>query len=81
MIEWWLEWVDFIAMNTDVQALYNSLAPKKLHIWKVITSWLWAWSDPEKWKKAAEESREDIKSVLDWADMVFITCGLWWWTW
>lgn len=81
MIEWGLEWVDFVAMNTDVQALYNSLAWKKLHIWKVITGGLWAWSDPEKWKKAAEESREDIKAILQGADMVFITCGLWWGTW
>lgn len=81
MIEWWLEWVEFIAMNTDVQALYNSLAEKKLHIWKIITNWLWAGSDPDTGKKAAEESREDIKTVLEWADMVFITCGLGWWTW
>ncbi len=81
MIESGLDGVDFIAMNTDVQALYNSLAWKKLHIWKVITWGLWAWSDPDKWKKAAEESREDIKALLNWADMVFITCGLGWWTW
>lgn len=77
MIEAWLEWVEFVAVNTDTQALYNSLAPKKLHIWKIITSGLWAWANPEIGKKAAEESREEIKDALDWADMVFITCGLW----
>lgn len=76
MIEWGLEWVEFIAMNTDAQALYSSLAEKKLNIWKIVTGGLWAWSDPEVGKKAAEESSEDIKSLVEWADMVFITCGL-----
>ena len=80
MIEWGLEWVEFISMNTDAQALYNSLATHKLNLWKIVTGGLWAWSDPEVWKKAAEESREEIKAHLDWADMVFITCGLWGWT-
>lgn len=80
MIEWGLEWVEFVSINTDTQALYNSLAPKKLNIWKIITHWLWAWANPEVGKKAAEESREEIKSALEWADMVFITCGLGWGT-
>jgi len=77
MIEWGLEWVEFIAMNTDSQALFSSLAEKKLNIWKVITWGLWAGSDPEIGRKAADESSEDIKAILEWADMVFITCGLW----
>ncbi len=81
MIEAGLEWVEFIAMNTDAQALYSSLAPTKLNIWKMITGGLWAWSDPEIGKKAAEESSEDIKNLLEWADMVFITCWLGGWTW
>lgn len=76
MIEWGLEWVEFIAVNTDAQALFNSLAPKKINIGKIITSGLWAGSDPEVGKKSAEESREEIKEALSWADMVFITCGL-----
>lgn len=80
MIEAWLEWVEFIAMNTDAQALYSSLSPIKINIWKVITWGLGAGSDPETGKKAAEESSEDIKSALEWADMVFITCGLGWGT-
>ena len=80
MIEWWLEWVEFIAMNTDSQALFSSLAEKKLNIWKIITGGLWAGSDPEIGKKAADESSEDIKAMIEWADMVFITCGLWWGT-
>ncbi len=80
MIEGGLEWVEFIAMNTDSQALFSSLAEKKLNIWKIVTAGLGAWSDPEIWKKAAEESSEEIKTALEWADMVFITCGLWGWT-
>jgi cell division protein FtsZ len=80
MIESWLEGVEFIAINTDAQALFNSLAPTKINIWKIVTSGLWAGSDPEVGKKAAEESREELKSALEWADMVFITCGLGWGT-
>ena len=77
MIEAGLEWVDFIAMNTDVQALYSSLADNKLNLGKLITWGLGAWSLPDVGKKAAEESREEIKWLLEGADMVFITCGLW----
>jgi cell division protein FtsZ len=80
MIEWGLEWVEFVSINTDTQALFNSLAPIKLNIWKIITQGLWAGADPEIGKKSAEESREDIKNALEWADMVFITCGLGWGT-
>jgi len=79
MIEWGLDWVEFVTINTDAQALYNSLAPKKINIWKIITHWLWAGANPEIGKKAAEESREEIKASLEWADMVFITCWLGWW--
>jgi len=76
MIEVGLDGVEFISINTDAQALYNSLASKKLNIWKVTTGGLWAGSNPEMWKKAAEESSEEIKGLIEWADMVFITCGL-----
>jgi len=80
MIEWGLEWVEFVSINTDTQALFNSLAPTKLNIWKIITNGLWAWADPEVGRNAAEESKEEIKSALEWADMIFITCGLGWGT-
>jgi len=76
MIEAGLEGVDFIVMNTDVQALYGSLAENKINLGKQITGGLGAGSSPEVGKKAAEESREEIKGFLEGADMVFITCGL-----
>lgn len=76
MIEGGLEGVEFISINTDTQALFNSLAPIKLNIGKISTGGLGAGSDPEIGKKAAEESREEIKDALSGADMVFITCGL-----
>lgn len=81
MIQWWLEWVEFIAMNTDSQALFRSFANEKLNLGKMVTGGLWAWADPATGKKAAEESRDEIKALLEWADMVFITCWLGWWTW
>lgn len=76
MIESGLSWVDFISINTDNQALFNSLAPTKIAIGPTVTRGLWAGGDPEKGKKAAEESIEDIRQILTGADMVFITCGL-----
>ena len=68
--------VDFVAMNTDVQALHHSSAPQKLHIGKSITRGLGAGMDPELGKKAAEESQNEIRDLLKDSDMVFITCGL-----
>lgn len=76
MIETNLEWVEFLAINTDAQALYNSLSESKINIWRATTWGLWAWANPDMWKKAAEESSEEIKAALEWADMVFITCWL-----
>lgn len=81
MIQWGFERVEFIAMNTDSQALFSSFANQKLNLWKMVTAWLWAWADPQIGRKAAEESREEIKAMLEWAHMVFITCGLGWGTW
>jgi len=80
MIETGFEWVDFIAVNTDSQALYTSNAPKKITIGKATTKGLGAGSDPEIGQKAAEESSEELRTALDGADMVFITCGLGWGT-
>ncbi|GAI92202.1 unnamed protein product, partial [marine sediment metagenome] len=68
--------VDFIAINTDVQALHHSQAHNKLHIGKTTTRGLGAGMDPELGKKSAEESQSEIRDVLKEADMVFITCGL-----
>ncbi len=80
MIEVDLPGVDFVTVNTDAQALYSSLAEKKINIGRATTAWLGAGSNPEMWKKAAEESQEEIKASLEWADMVFVTCGLGWGT-
>lgn len=68
--------VDFIAMNTDVQALHYNSAPHKLHIGKTITKGLGAGMDREVGRKAAEESQNEIREALKDSDMVFITCGL-----
>lgn len=68
--------VEFLAANTDVQALHHSLAPMKLHIGKSITKGLGAGMDPIMGQKAAEESQNEIRDALAGADMVFITCGL-----
>jgi len=68
--------VDFIAINTDAQALNSNTAPKKVHIGKGTTKGLGAGMDPEQGAQAAEEDEEEIRTVLAGADMVFITCGL-----
>ena len=66
-----LSGVEFIAINTDAQALHHSNADTKVHIGKGLG----AGGDPEKGQNAAEESRENIKEALKGADMVFITLG------
>lgn len=71
-----VEGVDFIAVNTDAQALYHSHAAHRINIGKATTRGLGAGSDPGIGKKAAEESSEELKAALDGADMIFITCGL-----
>lgn len=80
MIWTWLDWVEFVAINTDAQALFTSKAQVKINIGRATTRGLWAWANPDVGKKAAEESSEEIKQALTWADMVFITCGMWGWT-
>lgn len=80
MIQDGVEWVEFVAINTDAQALANSLAPTKINIGLDLTNWLGAWANPEIGRKAAEESIEDIKNVLEDTDMVFITAGMGWGT-
>lgn len=68
--------VDFIAVNTDSQALLNSLASVKIQIGEKLTKGLGAGGNPQTGQKAAEESRERIKEVLEGTDMVFITGGM-----
>ena len=68
--------VDFIAVNTDSQALLNSLASIKIQIGEKLTKGLGAGGNPQMGQKAAEESKERIKEVLQGTDMVFITGGM-----
>lgn len=76
MIEAGLQGVRFIAMNTDAQALEHSLAPDRLRLGDNLTRGLGAGSDPEIGRKAAEESRDEIRQLLQGADMVFVTAGM-----
>lgn len=75
MIDHGVEGVEFIAVNTDAQALNLSKAEIKLQIGDKLTRGLGAGANPEIGKKAAEESREQIEEVLQGADMVFVTAG------
>jgi cell division protein FtsZ len=75
MIESGLKGVEFIAMNTDAQALLMSEADVKLDIGRDTTRGLGAGSNPEVGKRAAEEHRTEIEEILKGADMVFITAG------
>lgn len=68
--------VDFIAMNTDVQALHTSLANKKLQLGATLSRGLGAGMNPELGSRAAEESQNEVREALKGSDMVFITCGL-----
>jgi cell division protein FtsZ len=68
--------VEFIAVNTDAQALHHSIAPSKIHIGRDTTKGLGAGMDPDLGSKSAEENEIDITGNLEGADMVFITCGL-----
>lgn len=76
MIEHGVEGVEFIAVNTDAQALDLSEAEVKLQIGTKLTRGLGAGANPEVGKKAAEESREQIEEALRGADMVFVTAGM-----
>lgn len=76
MIEHGVEGVEFIAVNTDAQALDLSSAEVKLQIGTKLTRGLGAGANPEVGKKAAEESREQIEEALRGADMVFVTAGM-----
>ena len=75
MIEEGIRGVEFVAVNTDAQALAISDADIKVHIGTDITKGLGAGANPEVGKEAAEDSRDEIKAALAGADMVFITAG------
>ncbi len=75
MIEVGLKGVEFIAVNTDAQALLMSDADVKLDVGRELTRGLGAGADPEVGRKAAEDHAEEIEEVLRGADMVFVTAG------
>ena len=70
-----LSGVQFIAVNTDAQALHNSKADVKVHIGRDTTRGLGAGADPSVGEAAANESRDELKSVLEGADLIFVTIG------
>lgn len=76
MIDAGLQGVEFAALNTDAQALMMSNASVKVRMGEKLTRGLGAGSNPEVGQKAAEESREEIRGLLEGADMVFVTAGM-----
>lgn len=76
MVEAGVSGVDFVAMNTDMQVLHLSAAQHKLQLGENLTKGLGAGGDPEIGRRSAEESRQDIRKMLEGADMVFITAGM-----
>jgi|TARA_B110000263_G_scaffold175417_1_gene153304 cell division protein FtsZ len=68
--------IEFIAVNTDNQALENSLIPEKIRIGDRIAKGMGVGGDPSRGKQAAEENRSEIKEYMDKADMVFIASGM-----
>jgi len=76
MVEESIRGVDFIAVNTDAQALMLSQAPQRLRIGEKLTRGLGAGGDPQIGLKAAEESREAIHEALEGSDMIFLTAGI-----
>jgi cell division protein FtsZ len=76
MINSKLRGIDFVAINTDAQALAHNEAPIKIQIGKETTRGLGAGADPEIGRKAIEENKEEVYEALKGTDMVFITCGM-----
>lgn len=76
MIKSRIKGVEFIAANTDVQALHNSQAQKKIQLGKSITRGLGAGMNADVGKQSAEESQNELREALNGSDMVFVTCGL-----
>lgn len=76
MIEAGVKGIEFIAVNTDAQALFLSKAEKKIQAGEKLTKGLGAGADPEVGRKAAEENADEIRKALQGADMVFVTAGM-----
>ncbi len=76
MVEHGVRGIDFIALNTDRQALYSSKAEIKLQLGEKLTRGLGAGANPDIGAKAAEENRNDIMEAIKGADMIFITAGM-----
>lgn len=76
MINSKVQGVDFIAVNTDAQALHKSKAKKKIHIGKNLTRGLGTGMNPELGRRAAEETKEEIHEAIKGSDMVFVTGGM-----
>ncbi|MFM9872688.1 MAG: cell division protein FtsZ [Fimbriimonadaceae bacterium] len=76
MVEAGIQGVEFIAMNTDIQVLDNSKASKKVQLGPNLSRGLGAGGDPEVGKAAAEESKNEIRKIIEGADMVFVTAGM-----
>ena len=76
MTEMGIKGVEFVAVNTDAQALHTNQADRKVHIGKSITKGLGSGMNPELGRQAAEESQEEVEDAIANADMIFITCGL-----
>lgn len=76
MIDAKIKGVEFVAINTDSQALHHSKAGEKVHIGKNLSKGLGAGMNPEVGRQAAEENRDEIQDVLKGADMVFVCAGM-----
>ena len=76
MVDSGLRGVEFIAVNTDKQALQLSKATNKVQIGEKLTKGLGAGANPDVGKRAAEESREELAEIMKGADLVFVTCGM-----
>lgn len=76
MIEARLKGIEFVAINTDAQALVHNLSPTKIQIGKELTRGLGAGADIEIGRQAIEENKEEVYEMLKGSDMVFVTCGM-----
>jgi cell division protein FtsZ len=76
MVNSGIKGVQFLAINTDIQALHYNKAGEKIHIGKTVTRGLGAGMNPDLGKAAAEESENEIREALQGCDMIFITCGM-----